>query len=168
MAPEILDPNRYGYVKKAYGKLPSKSTDVYSLGMTILEARTDSLLLFLSPDIDFPLQVATGRKPFDHINADAIVIQKVLGGTRPDRPTAGFSDALWALLIQTWSEVFESSESQSLRPDITDIIEQLQEEVRTWSPTSILLSQTITTEPKESRGSSVSSEFGHELLIGSP
>ena len=64
--------------------------------------------------------------------------------------------------------MFESSESQSTRPDITDIIEQLQEEVRTWSPTSILLSQTTPTEPKESRGSSVSSELGHELLTGSP
>ena len=37
MAPEILDPERYGYIKRARRKLPSKSTDIYALGMTILE-----------------------------------------------------------------------------------------------------------------------------------
>ena len=42
MAPEILNPEKYGYVKRARRKLPSKSTDIYALGMTILEVRTDS------------------------------------------------------------------------------------------------------------------------------
>ena len=41
MAPEILDPDRYGYIKKARRKLPSKCTDIYALGMTILEARIE-------------------------------------------------------------------------------------------------------------------------------
>jgi hypothetical protein len=40
MAPEILDPEKYGYVRRTRRKLPSKSTDVYALGMTILEACT--------------------------------------------------------------------------------------------------------------------------------
>ena len=54
MAPEILDPDRYGYVKRARRKLPSKSTDMYALGMTILEARIGSaLLLPLPPNIAF-------------------------------------------------------------------------------------------------------------------
>jgi serine/threonine protein kinase len=39
MAPEILDPEKYGYTKQARRKLPSKSTDIYALGMTILEVR---------------------------------------------------------------------------------------------------------------------------------
>lgn len=47
MAPEILDPDKYGYVKRARRKLPSKSTDIYALGMTILEARTHSPLPLL-------------------------------------------------------------------------------------------------------------------------
>jgi len=56
MAPEILDPERYGYVKRARKKLPSKSTDIYALGMTILEARIGTpFLLFLSHNISFPL-----------------------------------------------------------------------------------------------------------------
>ena len=47
MAPEILDPDRYGYIKRARRKLPSKNTDIYALGMTILEARIGSPLLLL-------------------------------------------------------------------------------------------------------------------------
>jgi hypothetical protein len=36
-------------------KLPSKSTDIYALGMTILEVRTNSpLLLLLSRNLTFP------------------------------------------------------------------------------------------------------------------
>ena len=55
MAPEILDPERYGYIKRTRRKLPSKSTDIYALGMTILEARAISLLLLpLSHNFDFP------------------------------------------------------------------------------------------------------------------
>lgn len=53
MAPEIFDPERYGYVKRARRKLPSKSTDIYGLGMTILEACANSpLLLPLSRNPD--------------------------------------------------------------------------------------------------------------------
>ena len=167
MAPEILDPDKYGYVKKARGKLPSKSTDIYALGMTVLEERAGShSILFLSPNVDFSLQVATGRRPFENINVDTTVIPKVLSGIRPDRPTAEFSDALWALLIQTWLEVFESSEPGSIRPDITEVIGQLQDEAGTWSPASILEPQIVQTEAKENRGSPVYSEFDHELLTG--
>jgi len=42
MAPELLDPKRYGYIKGAQRKLPSMSTDIYALGMTIFEARIGS------------------------------------------------------------------------------------------------------------------------------
>ena len=45
MAPELLDAERYGYIKGAPRKLPSKSTDIYALGMTIFEARMSSPLL---------------------------------------------------------------------------------------------------------------------------
>jgi serine/threonine protein kinase len=56
MAPEILDPEKYGYIKRARRKLPSKSTDIYALGMTILEVRIGSpLLLLLSRNITLNL-----------------------------------------------------------------------------------------------------------------
>ena len=51
MAPEILDPGKYGFVKHARRKLPSKSTDIYALGMTVLEVRATSLLP--SRDVNF-------------------------------------------------------------------------------------------------------------------
>ena len=55
MAPEILDPDRYGYIKRARRKLPSKSTDIYALGMTILEVGMGSPLLLLLLDASYPL-----------------------------------------------------------------------------------------------------------------
>jgi serine/threonine protein kinase len=65
MAPEILDPARYGYIKRARRKLPSKSTDIYALGMTILEVRAILLpLLFLSRNLNIPRWSQVG----DHSN----------------------------------------------------------------------------------------------------
>ena len=45
----------------------------------------------------------------------------------------GFSDALWAMLAKTWLEEFEATDSRSARPNITDVLELLQEEVDNWS-----------------------------------
>ena len=75
-----------------------------------------------------------GRKPFERTNQDATVVQKVLSGNRPERPTVGFSDLLWSLLVQMWLEEYESS--PPARPNIVGILEQLQDEVGTWDPTS--------------------------------
>jgi serine/threonine protein kinase len=136
MAPELLDPKGYGYVKHARRKLPSKSTDIYALGMTILEVRIAAASLLLLRDANFPPQVITGQRPFEHAKKDDVVVRKVLTGARPDRPTVGFSNALWKLLTETWLEEFESSDSPSARPNITYILGQLQGEERSWSPTS--------------------------------
>ena len=59
----------------------------------------------------------------------------------------GFSDALWALLIQTWLEI-ESPDSLSVRPDIISILEQLQDEAQNWSLTGGVLSPAIPMERK--------------------
>lgn len=40
-APEIVDPDRFGFTKASFSKLPSKSTDIYALAMTILEVGGD-------------------------------------------------------------------------------------------------------------------------------
>lgn len=134
MAPEIIDPERYGYVKHAQRKLPSKSTDIYAFGMTILEARPTSLLPLRHSNL--PPQVITGRRPFERTNKDDVVVEKVIRGARPDRPTVGFSDNLWTLLTQTWLEEFESADSPSARPNIANILEKLQVEEKDWSLTS--------------------------------
>ena len=99
-----------------------------------------------------------GRKPFKHVDRDADVIQKVLSGIRPDRPAMGFSDALWALLDQTWLEVSESSDSQPVRPNIANIIKQLQGEIETWSPADMVLSPTTQAGREESCVYSVPSD----------
>lgn len=44
MAPELLQPERFGFPDRK--RLPSKGTDVYALGMTILEVRTSTEPLF--------------------------------------------------------------------------------------------------------------------------
>ena len=59
-----------------------------------------------------------------------------MSGIRPDKPSVGFSDALWAMLAKTWLEEFEASDSPSARPNIADILELLQEEADNWSQTS--------------------------------
>ena len=105
--------------------------------------------------------MVTGRKPFEHTNPDAKVIQHVLWGIRPDRPVVGFSDGLWALLGQTWLEVSESSDSQAVRPDIADIIKQLRNEVGNWNPADRVLSPTIQVEQEDSCVYSVSSQLVH-------
>jgi len=39
MAPEFLYPEHFGFPRNCQKRLPSKSTDIYALGMTILEVR---------------------------------------------------------------------------------------------------------------------------------
>jgi len=39
MAPEVMYPERFGFTGKYRKRLPSRSTDVYAFGMTILEVR---------------------------------------------------------------------------------------------------------------------------------
>lgn len=36
-APELMDPKKYGFIGKSRKQLPSTSTDIYAVGMTILE-----------------------------------------------------------------------------------------------------------------------------------
>ena len=40
MAPEIILPENFGYVGEHLKRLPSVSTDIYAIGMTILEVST--------------------------------------------------------------------------------------------------------------------------------
>ena len=40
MAPELIDPGKFGFTGDLLKVIPSKSTDVYAIGMTILEVST--------------------------------------------------------------------------------------------------------------------------------
>lgn len=130
-APEIMDPGRFGFTKDLVAKLPSRSTDIYALGMTILEVNVDH---FDDPDphhlILLPSsQILTGRQPFSR-STDGSIVKKVVDGVRPERPNAGFSDGLWNLLQLSWSAEHESQESK--RPSIGLILEQLQKDSSDW------------------------------------
>ena len=79
MSPELLDPEKFGFSESQ----PTKQSDCYALGMVILE-------------------VLTGSPPFGR-DRDFIVMQKVIGGVRPERPEGVlFTNQLWKTLEQCW------------------------------------------------------------------
>ena len=47
MAPELMHPEKFGFTKECQIRLPSRGTDIYALGMTILEVRSPPLSLSL-------------------------------------------------------------------------------------------------------------------------
>jgi len=92
MAPEILDlSDERDYeitdFDTAAKEIFTELSDVYSLGMTILE-------------------VITGKVPFHHRRYDTVVIVDVIRGIRPPRPANGlWSDGLWDMLGSCWEEL---------------------------------------------------------------
>ncbi|QRV93591.1 WD repeat-containing protein [Ceratobasidium sp. AG-Ba] len=85
-APELLRPTEDDTVGVARLSSPS---DIYALGMTILET-------------------VTGRLPFDESKNDLALMVKITRGDLPNRPNefsaeTRFGDARWALLTNCWS-----------------------------------------------------------------
>jgi hypothetical protein len=117
-----------------------------------------------SRDLNFTLQVISGRKPFEH-NSDKVVVWKVLHKIRPGRPPVGFSDALWALLTQTWLEEFEITDTPSARPNITNILKLLHDEAKNLSQTSMTPSFPSPMELEPSGASAVSSELAYGTYL---
>ena len=111
MSPELLDPDQFGFEN---GR-PTKESDCYALGMVILE-------------------VLTGQAPFPRWGA-LVVMRKVIGGERPDRPEGPeamwFADDLWGLLKQCWSS------EPKLRPAVKSVLERLKQGSVTWEPLSL-------------------------------
>ena len=110
MSPELLDPERFG----SKNGRPTKGSDCYALGMVILEA-------------------LTGQVPFPSCNY-LVVMRKVVGGERPERPqgpeAAWFTDDLWGTLEQCWSPKPE------LRPTLVAVSECLERGSTAWEPLS--------------------------------
>lgn len=144
-APEIIDPDKFGFTKNSFSKLPSKSTDIYALAMTILE-------------------VLTGRPPFGR-SSDGRVVRKVMDGVRPERPNSGFSDELWNLLQLSWSEKHENRESP--RPSITLILEQLQTDSSSWFSTPRLAFPSVESKQLSFRNNNPSTK-AVETIPGDP
>ena len=80
MSPELLLPEEFGFSESQ----PTKQSDCYALGMVVLE-------------------VLSGGPPFARVR-DFVVMRKVIGGERPERPEGVFfTDRLWRTLQQCWS-----------------------------------------------------------------
>ena len=78
MAPELLDPEKYGFRD---GR-PTRHSDCYALGMVVYE-------------------VLSGRIPFDSVR-DLFVMERVVQGERPEREEC-FSDHIWNVLENCWN-----------------------------------------------------------------
>lgn len=96
MAPEVLDPSDEILESEECGPLFTLASDVYSLGMTILE-------------------VMTGKVPFSHRRYDTVVVRDVIRGIQPPRPEMSIlSDDVWNILKACWKAEPESRPSASL------------------------------------------------------
>jgi len=118
MAPELFFPDKFGYTGKLVKQLPSKETDIYAIGMTILE-------------------VLTGCVPFANVARNETVIFKVMDGVRPDRPPSGLSDTLWELLVATW--VAQHAQGPEGRPPASTVLDRLKECVDDWGESIVPL-----------------------------
>ncbi|KAJ6542592.1 kinase-like domain-containing protein [Mycena capillaripes] len=90
MAPELLDPERFG---NKFSRTPA--SDVYAFGCVCLEAT-----FFLLCKILY-----TGQHPFGSMSEPAVLL-KVINGQRPQRPSSSpaMSDVLWQHVSAYWAE----------------------------------------------------------------
>ena len=130
MAPEIIRPEDFGFTNESKIRLPWRGSDIYALGMVILEVRTLCSLSSLLKNRGAVLQVITGCRPFNDITSEWSVMIKVVGGDRPDRPPSVFTDSLWGLLEETW--LVEHGSQSPKRPQVSTVLDRLGREADNW------------------------------------
>ena len=129
MAPELMHPEAFGFTGDLLKQVPSKDTDIYAIGMTILEA--SACLHIYHRNIGLtPRQVLTGCRPFNESPRNMTVIFKVMKGDRPNRPPLGFSDGLWKMLKKTWVE--QRVKGPRRRPAASAVLDRLKQDVDHW------------------------------------
>ena len=146
MAPEVIYPERFGFTGEHRKRLPSRSTDVYALGMTILEVNILDPHCYELKYLQLSGQVITGCPPFSGVLRAPAVMCKVIEGDRPSRPPSGFSDQLWELLMRAWCAE-RASDRPSKRPPTSAILYRLREDARDWGK-SIIPPQADMTQPQ--------------------
>lgn len=92
-------------------------------------------------------QVITGRVPFASVPRNETVMFKVVKGDRPGRPSPGFSETLWDLLVATWVEQYAQKPQE--RPSASAVLTRLKECVDDWGESIVPL----TSEDWENTGS---------------
>ena len=109
MSPELLNPAQFD-IKDSR---PTKESDCYALGMVILE-------------------VLSGQVPFTRGCNTFMVMGKVVGGERPERPQGAegiwFTDNLWATLQVCWSH------QPNDRLTVEAVLQCLEEVSTVWQP----------------------------------
>lgn len=100
MAPELFDMEHAGPEITR----PSEASDVYALGMVVMEVIY--FLLLCHFHFDRASQVFTGQLPFFAHRHDSQVIFQIMSGVRPKRPiqanSLGLSDPIWDLAQTCW------------------------------------------------------------------
>ena len=112
MSPERLNPGQFDLKDSC----PTKESDCYALGMVVYE-------------------VLSGQVPFTQ-HKGPVVILKVIGGERPERPrgiqAAWFTDGLWEILERCWKP--HSHDRPSLKV-LREYLEGITQPARPPSPT---------------------------------
>ena len=121
MAPELLRGDLPGP-----SPLPSKESDMYSVGMVMWEVSLGSSSIVFSLDPSLTSNIAkifTGRIPFDDVSTVFQLMLLVPQGERPPRPehaeALGFSDLIWAVIQKCWSA------DPAARPSCPDVVDLL-------------------------------------------
>ena len=130
MAPEIIRPEEFGFTKECKIRLPWRGSDIYALGMVVLEVRILWSLSSLLDNRGAVLQVITGCHPFNDITSEWSVLFNVVQGGRPDRPPSVFTDSLWELLEETW--LVERGSQSPKRPQASAVLDRLGREADNW------------------------------------
>jgi len=107
MPPKVLEPNLDSDIMNTTSDNSpfTKQSDIYSLGMTILE-------------------VLTVKIPYNHRRYDTAAIFDIIQGIRPPRPTVSY--ALWDLLNSCWQALSKNrptAKEVKLGLDILESIE---------------------------------------------
>jgi len=100
MAPEILDPERFGI----QSSVAMSESDIHSFGMVMWE-------------------VYTNRNPFDGIRIDAAVIYQIIAGTRPKLEPATIRTDFFAGVSQIMEACWQPDWRE--RPDISVVVSRL-------------------------------------------
>ncbi|KAF9647762.1 kinase-like protein [Thelephora ganbajun] len=143
MSPERLDPNQFGFEDSR----PTKESDCYALGMTILE-------------------VLSGQVPFTRDYNDLMVMKKVLEGEHPGRPQGAegvwFTDDLWKMLKMCWLP------QPKHRPTIEAVFECLKQVSTTWKPLPPRVDGDVETDTDDESFFTISSPVSGSQIPPSP
>lgn len=150
MSPELLYPGLFG-LKNGN---PTKASDVYALGMVILQVRFKHPTSFTKKKLIFN-KVLTGKVPFHKSNATAVTYQ-VLNDVRPVRPEnsigIGLLDSVWEVVESCWNR------DALQRPEAKHVWNVIKTASSSWNASFVTSADASDAESKLSNDSTVDNE----------